>query len=83
MTGELLTVPEAMRRLRLSRGTIYALMRRGDLQSVAIGGARRILADSVEGFVARLLAEQTGYAPVETGFTAAMPAGRRVSVRAS
>jgi excisionase family DNA binding protein len=38
----LLTLPEAARELRLSRQTMYALIRRGDLEAVHIGRAARV-----------------------------------------
>lgn len=56
----LLRVPEAARRLSLSRSTVYALMARGPdnggLPSIAIGSARRILATDLREWVER----QTG-----------------------
>lgn len=51
----LLTVPEAMATLRLSRATIYDLIRSGDLGSVKVGRSRRIPAQAVTTFVARLI----------------------------
>ena len=39
---DLLTVPEVMTRLHLSRSTVYHLIRTGELFSVTIGRARRI-----------------------------------------
>lgn len=38
----LLTVPEAMSALRLSRATVYDLIRSGELGSVKVGRSRRI-----------------------------------------
>lgn len=46
----LLTVPAAATLLSLSRSTVYELMRRGDLPSVKVGGARRIQRDALEVF---------------------------------
>ena len=37
-----LTVTEAARRLKVSRGTIYNLMRTGQLAYIQLGGVRRI-----------------------------------------
>jgi excisionase family DNA binding protein len=51
----LLTVPEAMSALRLSRATIYELIRSGELGSVKVGRCRRIPAQAVAAFVAELV----------------------------
>jgi excisionase family DNA binding protein len=51
----LLTVPEAMFALRLSRATIYDLIRSGDLGSVKVGRSRRIPAQAVTNFVTGLI----------------------------
>lgn len=51
----LLTVPEAMSALRLSRATVYDLIRSGELGSVKVGRSRRIPAQAVQTFVARLV----------------------------
>lgn len=51
----LLTVPEAMTALRLSRATVYDLIRSGELGSVKVGRCRRIPAQAVTTFVARLV----------------------------
>lgn len=51
----LLTVPEAMTALRLSRATVYDLIRSGELGSVKVGRCRRIPAQAVQAFVARLV----------------------------
>ena len=51
----LLTVPEAMSALRLSRATIYDLIRSGELVSVKVGRSRRIPAQAVTTFVAHLV----------------------------
>jgi excisionase family DNA binding protein len=51
-TGDqlLMTVPEAAKRLSLSRSTVYELIRRGELTAVKVGGARRIPAVALERF---------------------------------
>jgi excisionase family DNA binding protein len=51
----LLTVPEAMTALRLSRATVYDLIRSGELGSVKVGRSRRIPTQAVTTFVARLV----------------------------
>lgn len=53
-TQVLLTVDEAAGRLSLKRSFTYELIRRGELRSVKIGGARRILIADLEQFVAQL-----------------------------
>jgi excisionase family DNA binding protein len=50
-TAELLTVPEAARRLSLGRATTYQLVRRGELPSVRIGRAVRVPARALEQWV--------------------------------
>ncbi|MEU9130697.1 helix-turn-helix domain-containing protein [Kitasatospora sp. NPDC048540] len=40
--SELLTVPEVMARLKISRSTVYDLIRTRQLASLTIGRARRI-----------------------------------------
>jgi excisionase family DNA binding protein len=40
--AELLTVPEVMARLKISRSTVYDLIRTRQLASLTIGRARRI-----------------------------------------
>jgi excisionase family DNA binding protein len=40
--AELLTVPEVMARLKISRSTVYDLIRTRQLASITLGRARRI-----------------------------------------
>ena len=47
----LLTVAEAAHRLRLSRSTVYVLIRRGELRSVKQGAARRVPAAALLEYV--------------------------------
>ncbi len=54
----LLTVEEAARCLRIGRTTCYALIRTGDLESLTIGGLRRVPADAPAAYLARRRAEQ-------------------------
>ena len=56
----LLTVPEAARKLRVCRQTVYELMARGELRSVRIGRARRIPVAELKGWVERALAQEYG-----------------------
>lgn len=48
---ELLDIPEAARRLNLSRTTLYALIGRGELKSRTIGRRRMIPRAAIEGFI--------------------------------
>ncbi|MFF7183715.1 excisionase family DNA-binding protein [Streptomyces sp. NPDC008222] len=54
----LLKVEEAARRLRVGRTTCYALIRTGALESVMVGGLRRVPADAVPEYVTRLRTAQ-------------------------
>lgn len=54
----LLTVEEAAARLRIGRTNAYALVRTGQLASVLIGRLRRIPAEAVAEYAARLVADQ-------------------------
>ena len=45
--AELLTVPEVMARLKISRSTVYDLIRTRRLASITIGRARRIPAHAL------------------------------------
>ncbi|MGW6461994.1 helix-turn-helix domain-containing protein [Streptomyces sp. NPDC055078] len=54
----LLTVEEAARRLRIGRTTCYRLIRTGELESIPIGGLRRIPADAPAAYVARRRAQR-------------------------
>ena len=48
---QLATVPEVAQALRVTRPVVYALMRRGELESVKLGRARRIPWPAVEQLV--------------------------------
>ena len=50
----LITVPEAARRLAISRSYLYQYLQRGTLPSVRIGRTRRIRVADLEAFVERL-----------------------------
>ncbi|MFJ4078435.1 excisionase family DNA-binding protein [Streptomyces iakyrus] len=50
----LLRVEEAARRLRIGRTTCFALIRSGALESVMVGGLRRVPVDAPAAYVARL-----------------------------
>ncbi|MER6852454.1 helix-turn-helix domain-containing protein [Streptomyces flaveolus] len=54
----LLTVEEAARCLRVGRTTCFALIRRGELESLTIGGLRRVPADAPAAYLGRRRAEQ-------------------------
>jgi excisionase family DNA binding protein len=53
----LITVPEAARRLAISRSYLYQYLQRGRLPSVRIGRARRIRVTDLAAFVERLREE--------------------------
>ena len=50
----LLRVGEAAERLRIARSTLYEAMRRGEIESVRIGTARRISVDALNAYVRSL-----------------------------
>ncbi|MGP3687407.1 helix-turn-helix domain-containing protein [Streptomyces sp. IBSNAI002] len=56
-THEVVTVPEAMRALRLSRFKIYDLIRSGALPSFTEGRARRIPLESLHTYIHNKLEE--------------------------
>jgi len=51
----LITVSEAARRLGIGRTACYALVLKGELQSVKIGRSRRVVVSSLEAYIERLL----------------------------
>ncbi|MCC9308648.1 helix-turn-helix domain-containing protein [Kitasatospora sp. RB6PN24] len=55
--SELLTVPEVMARLKISRSTVYDLIRTRQLASITIGRARRIPTHALTALVHHHLAE--------------------------
>jgi excisionase family DNA binding protein len=54
---ELLTVPEAMARLKIGRSALYDLIRTRRLASLTIGRARRIPAHALDDYIQRHLEE--------------------------
>lgn len=48
------TMEEAAERLCVGRTMIYALVRSGDIESIAIGRLRRIPCDALDAFVERM-----------------------------
>ncbi|MEV7690132.1 excisionase family DNA-binding protein [Streptomyces bungoensis] len=54
----LLTVEEAARRLRIGRTTCFRLVSSGRLESVTVGRLRRVPADALPVFVAKLRASE-------------------------
>lgn len=50
---------EAGEKLGVGRSTVYELIASGELESVKVGRCRRIPADALEAFVARIRAEQS------------------------
>ncbi|MFB6392691.1 helix-turn-helix domain-containing protein [Polymorphospora lycopeni] len=51
----LLTVQEAADRLSVSRSTLYALMKSGELRSITIRANRRLALTDVDAYVQKLL----------------------------
>jgi excisionase family DNA binding protein len=55
---DLLTVPQTMERLKVSRWTLYNLIRSGELASVVVGQrCRRIPAHALTAYLNRLMEE--------------------------
>ncbi|MEV0636880.1 excisionase family DNA-binding protein [Streptomyces sp. NPDC050619] len=54
----LLTVEEAAVCLRIGRTTCFALIRTGELESLMVGGLRRVPADAPAAYLARRRAER-------------------------
>jgi excisionase family DNA binding protein len=59
----MLTAEQTADALRIGRTTVFALVKSGELESVKIGRLRRIPADAVEAYAARLLTEQNSTPP--------------------
>ena len=57
MEEVLVTVPEAARRLALSRSTLYRLIRQGQLRTIRVGRARRVPVTELVRFAEELVAE--------------------------
>ncbi|MFI2033887.1 excisionase family DNA-binding protein [Streptomyces bottropensis] len=53
-----LKVEEAARRLRIGRTTCFALIRTGELESVTVGGLRRVPVDAPTAYATRLRTAQ-------------------------
>ncbi|MCT2589500.1 helix-turn-helix domain-containing protein [Streptomyces sp. N2-109] len=54
---EVLTVPEVMKALRLSRFKVYDLIRSRQLRSITIGRSRRVPVDALRTFIENQLSE--------------------------
>lgn len=57
----LLTPEEVSEALGVGRSKVHDLLRRGEIQSVRIGGSRRIPCDALESYVDWLRQEAAGY----------------------
>ncbi|MEV1011689.1 helix-turn-helix domain-containing protein [Streptomyces sp. NPDC049881] len=55
---EVLTVPDVMAALKLSRSKVYDLIRSGQLRSFTIGRARRIPADALNQYIRKQTGEE-------------------------
>jgi len=56
--SELLTVPEVMARLKISRSTVYDLIRTRQLASVTIGRSRRIPTHTLTAYIHQCLDQE-------------------------
>ena len=54
----LVTPAEAAKMLSLARSTLYQLLTAGEIESIKVGGCRRIPTDALISYVARLREEQ-------------------------
>ena len=59
---QMLTVEQAAEVLGLGRTTMFALIKSGEIESVRIGFLRRVPADAIDAYLARLQTEQHPYA---------------------
>ena len=57
-TRTLLSVEAAATQLSIGRTTMYALLKNGDVASIRIGRLRRVPAEALTTYTARLIAEQ-------------------------
>jgi|GEM_PF-2165989 len=62
-----LTVEEAAKTLRIGRTSMYALIKSGAIQTVLIGGLRRVPVAAIHSYVASLMPEQTNQEGVVDG----------------
>ena len=63
----LLTVEEAADQLCIGRTTMYALIKDGDIESVQIGRLRRVPADALPAFLARVRMSPSPLGPIVGG----------------
>ena len=56
----LYTVDEAAQRLGIGRSHTYVFVLRGDIRSVKIGRSRRVPAEALDEFIAKLRSDQGG-----------------------
>ena len=59
MEAILVSVDEAARRLSMGRSKVYDLVLRGEIASVKVGRARRVLTTGIDEYVERLRVEQS------------------------
>jgi excisionase family DNA binding protein len=58
--GSLLVTPEeAAAELRIGRSRMYDLIKQGEVVSVRVGGSRRVLRESLNAYVRKLVTEQS------------------------
>lgn len=53
MSAELLTIPQAAERLKVSRNTVYRLISAGELPVVEVGSVSRINEDDLKEYIDR------------------------------
>jgi excisionase family DNA binding protein len=63
MSSLMLTPEEAAAELRIGRSRMYDLIRRGEVVSVRVGGSRRVIRESLQAYVDKLVAEQASATP--------------------
>lgn len=51
---DLLTLPEAAQRLRISRSSLYRLFWRGELKPIPVGGRRLVSSRAIDAYIQRL-----------------------------
>jgi excisionase family DNA binding protein len=59
MSSLLLTPEEAATELRIGRSRMYDLIRQREVVSVRVGGSRRVVRDSLNDYIRKLVAEQS------------------------
>lgn len=61
----LISIKDTQERLRLGRTKVVELLNSGEIESVRIGSARRVVEDSVEAYIQRILTTNAPDRPQE------------------